>query len=128
MRKDKFRKSDVIARLKENRAKHATDYEESMEGYREKALAEIEKAITTLGKLHTEVGTGKEFVLTPVYFSLKEPESHLDDYDQMIDLFEMIVDEEIELDTSEFTRYMRDNWEWAQEFRTVNAAYKAFKA
>lgn len=127
MRTDKFNKSDVVARLKENRAKHESEYNEAVEGYRASALKEVQQGIEKLRMVAEQIERGEEFNLDPIYFQSRVPESHLDDYDQMIDLFELQTQEEVNLDTSEFSRYMRDNWEWAREFKAISATYKAFK-
>lgn len=44
------------------------------------------------------------------------PTSHLDEYDEVIAMMEMSVDETISLDSSAFQQYVLDNWTWKKNF------------
>jgi hypothetical protein len=46
--------------------------------------------------------------------TLTEPSNHIKDYDRVITMLEVSVDETIILNASEFDQYVRDVWAWTQ--------------
>lgn len=115
----KVKKSELLAKLKENRVKHAADYKESKDGYKQKVI-----------DLFTEkLEKAKAGTLQPNDFMIHLPavENHDDDYDRAIQMLEMSVNDEINLSSHEFDQYVRDKWQWAQVFAASNTFYKASK-
>ena len=110
-----LRKADVLARVRENRQKHEQIYEEAVSGFR--ALA-IEKLTESL----EDAKAGK-----PVRQSLhlEEPQHRLDEYDTVVDMLEMSIDDQVELEEHEFKQYMRDDWSWKRQFLAANSTYSA---
>lgn len=54
------------------------------------------------------------------------PEDHTDEYDQLLEMLAMSVDDEVELTAQEFAQYVRDDWSWKHQFtRTMrrNSTY-----
>jgi len=58
-----------------------------------------------------------------VYMKSKYPEDHSDDYIGTIRRLELSVDKEIELDNTEFDKYIRNKWEWRDSFISSNTGY-----
>ena len=58
-------------------------------------------------------------------FNLPKPENHLEDYDRVLDLLKMTLDEELELREHEFNCYIRDQWDWTGRFKNISATYTA---
>lgn len=54
---------------------------------------------------------------------LKFPENHLEDYDRVIDLLNYSVADKVELSSSDFDAYVRNNWTWRKSFLGTNASY-----
>jgi hypothetical protein len=57
------------------------------------------------------------------YLRLPEPEDHTDDYDRVLAMAEMSVDEEIELNADDFAMYVMDQWHWKQSFTETTSYY-----
>jgi hypothetical protein len=63
---------------------------------------------------------GLEF--TPAW-PLTYPENHLEDYDRVIDLLDFSVADKVELSSSDFDAYVRNNWSWRKSFLNTNTSY-----
>lgn len=120
-----YKREDVLARVKENREKHAIDLEKAMEGYRLEVLEKLEEVATKSLKELQAVEKDGLSAWKNSYFYVKpdKPEDHRGDYDQVIDMLEMAQLSEIELDRSEFTRYVRDEWDWSAKFAETSSNY-----
>lgn len=106
MQKVRVNKGELLAVVQKNRDNHRAEFE--------KALAEYKEALTTyLNEKIEEVKAGR---LVEHYIKLPQPEDHTDDYDQVLEMLAMSVDNEIELDYSDFARYVRDDWGWKGQF------------
>jgi hypothetical protein len=53
------------------------------------------------------------------------PEDHSNDYLSVIRKLELCVEDKIELDSSEFEQYIRNQWAWRNSFITTNSFYSA---
>lgn len=54
--------------------------------------------------------------------SLPKPVDHTRDYGRVIKMLEMTADEILELELSDFNRYVLDEWEWAHD-KLLNSTY-----
>lgn len=106
-------KTDLIEKLKDNRAAHRATYEEAFEGYRTKMIAELEKKLAKI-----RAGDSVD-----PYLRFTAPEDHTDDYDDVIDMLEMDIGPEVELDQTQFRCYVKDDWGWSSAFAASTAAY-----
>jgi hypothetical protein len=57
--------------------------------------------------------------------TLTEPSNHVKDYDRVITMLEMSVDDTIPLDAQAFDRYVMDNWDRSRFALATNTAYAA---
>jgi hypothetical protein len=57
--------------------------------------------------------------------SLTEPSDHTKDYDRVVAMLEMSVDETIILDAHDFDQYVMDNWDCSRFALSTNTAYAA---
>jgi hypothetical protein len=55
--------------------------------------------------------------------NLAEPVDHTADYDRILAMLEMSVDDTIMLDAQEFNQYVLDNWEWSRLASYTNQSY-----
>jgi hypothetical protein len=115
MKTVKIKRDELLAKVKENRAKHEEAYKQAQTVFREEAIAKIKSM------LKAAQGTGE----IPLYVGLTEPEEHLEDYDQVITMLEMSVDEVIELENGLFAQYVMDKWAWARAFASNTVGYSA---
>lgn len=112
----RVKREAILERIKENRDKHRAQFEEALEDYRKGVLKELEE---WLERARRGEKVRRATVLT-------EPQDHTDDYNQIIDMLEMSVDDEIELTHQEFAQYVRDRWSWQGQFGTTMASNKAY--
>jgi hypothetical protein len=59
------------------------------------------------------------------FFRNLPPDDHTDDYDDVIDMLGMALDDKIELTQPQFKQYVKDDWGWKQSWTTSNTAYIA---
>jgi hypothetical protein len=57
--------------------------------------------------------------------SLTEPSDHTKDYDRVVAMLEMSVEETITLDAQDFDRCVMDNWDWSRFTLSTNTFYAA---
>ncbi len=62
------------------------------------------------------------FEFSPAW-PLKYPENHLEDYDRVIDLLDFSVADKVELSSTDFDAYVRNNWSWRKSFLSTNTSY-----
>jgi hypothetical protein len=115
MKKVKVSTKELLDRVRENRASHADAYEKALAVYREEATARLKE-------MYDAASSGSTIVR---HLDLVEPEEHLEAYDQVIDMLQMCLDEEVELESAEFAKYVRDNWSWQEQFRASTVSYAA---
>jgi hypothetical protein len=108
-------KATLLEKLKANRDKHRSVFEEAIEGYHKAVVEALEKALA-------DAKAGKKY--TPTVF-LPEPEDHTDDYDRIIAMLEMSLDDELELPQREFSQYALDDWGWKHDFINTASAYNS---
>ena len=106
-------KSELLAALKENRAKHGATYEKAKAGYIRVTMKQIEGYLTRLadGEL-----LERAFIPAP-------PDDHTADYDVAIDMMVWNTDDKIELDQQQFRQYVKDDWGWKDSWMVSNTQY-----
>jgi len=123
MRDVKVKKLELLSKVKQNREKHIAEYKEAVEGYKEAALDEIQKGVDKLKSQVESLNDGEMIRLAAVSFHLPVPENHEQDYDQVITMLEMSVDDELTIKSDEFACYVMDNWDWQTKFAEVSKLY-----
>lgn len=107
---------DLLEKLKINRDKHATDYVLAYEGYKIEVEKLLEAEIAKVVNGTFDYSKGLELNEDP-------PTNYTSEYDNVIAMMEMSVDETINLDSSSFQQYVLDNWSWKQTFSGTVAKY-----
>lgn len=129
MRTVKVETKVVLQKIKANREKHVAEYKEAMEGYRQLIKETCQQQIDKLQELRDSVGeteNWEDLVASNTRFPFVErPQSHEKDYDQVISMFEMSVDKELEIRSDEFARYVMDDWEWKDDFSKTVGFYNS---
>lgn len=106
----------LIEILEANKAKHIRDFEEAFEGFRRKALAEMEKNLQLAGDRDTKD--------VRLIISLSIPQSHAEEYDSVLGLLKMGTDDHVLLDINSYRQYVQDEWSWKRAFDITNSSYK----
>jgi hypothetical protein len=113
MEKVKVKTSGLIEVLKGNRQKHVEEYKEAVRQFRMRSVAalkrELEKAIN-----------GKKFETN---LCMTRPVSHEKDYDLVIKMLELSVDDVTILDQHDFNQFVNDEWSWKPSFSSSTAYY-----
>ncbi|GAB3862582.1 hypothetical protein GCM10028801_28330 [Nocardioides maradonensis] len=113
MRVIKVDRDEFVAKVQQNRDNHRAVFERALEGYRDRWIRELEQ------RLH-DVRRGRAI---DQYFRLPEPEDHTDDYDRVLTMARMQIDDVIELSEDEFAMYVMDQWAWKSDFASTTSRY-----
>ena len=105
--------AELLGILQANRAKHRGVFEQACEGYRKRAIAELESALQ-------DARAGRRIRR---HIQLVEPEDHTKDYDRAIRMMELEVNETVELGENQFAMFVMDEWSWMGSFTASNAPY-----
>lgn len=108
------KKADLIAALEKNRNGHHGQYEEAHANYR-KAL------IDTVGKMYDDAKKGLD---VHHFIQLEIPEDHTKDYDRVMGMLKMSIDETVLITSSEYSQYVMDDWGWKEKFVNTSNSYK----
>jgi hypothetical protein len=107
------RKDELLAILRTNREGHREKFLKAQEGYRNRAIAELDRSIT-------DAKHGRDIRL---FIQLPKPEDHTEDYDREIQMVEMEIGDDIILDKFEFDQLVMDRWQWSAAFAGSTAHY-----
>lgn len=106
-------KSELLDCLKRNRKEHAEDTALAREGFRMELQQELEEKLETLkagGSVNLQI-------------QCRKPDTHLDDYDDVIGMLEMATDTTVELSHEQYKCWVRDQWDWRDQWVASNTAY-----
>jgi hypothetical protein len=112
----KVRIADLLGYLKKNRDEHLAIVEEAQTKFRELAINKLDSMLK-------DAKSGKNIRTT---IGLKVPSIHTDAFDNAIGLMQMTQkagEEIIEITADEYERFVRNRWEWTNEFLSSNRAY-----
>jgi hypothetical protein len=111
----KVRREELLTKVRSNRDAHRELFLKAQEGYRKLVIEELDKMLADARDRR------------PIQRSvtLTEPSNHIKDYDRVVTMLEMSVDETITLDAHDFDRYVMDNWDWSRFALSTNTAYAA---
>ena len=113
MRKVTVKQDELLKILQENRSVHKADYEDAYKGY-------LETCAETLEKMLAEINAGDR---ETVQWTEYPPQNQVKDYDRVIRMLELSVDDEIELSAEEFSNFVQDDWQWKDSWAVSNSHY-----
>ena len=108
--------SELVQTLKKNREEHVEIVEEAQAEFRKLAIQKLDVMLK-------DAKSGKGIRTS---LGLKVPTIHTDAFDNAIGLMEMTMranEQTIEIDSGEYERFVRNNWEWTSEFIAFNRSY-----
>jgi hypothetical protein len=109
----KIRRDAFVEKVAVNRAEHRAVFEKALDGYQRRLVRELDSRIA-------DVKAGRRI---EHYIRLPEPADHTDDYDRILAMAEMSVDEVVELDADDFARFVMDQWSWKHDFTDTTTFY-----
>ena len=127
MRDIKVNRKELLEKVRANREKHIAEYHESVTGYKAAALQAIDNGIQKLRRQVEDLQSGEVLKLAMVHFNLAVPENHAKDYDQVIAMLEMCVDDQLTVRSDEFALYVMDDWGWKADFESTKSTYTGRK-
>lgn len=102
----------LLESLRENQAKHASEYAQAITDYHIALEVELKKALKAVKAITTD--TIEQVRKVSVDFDA--PVSHLADYRKAIQMLEFSTVESIEVDEASFEAYVNNNWPWKNAF------------
>lgn len=109
-----FKVDELIDIIRKNRENHIKEYEEAVVGYKLVAEKLLRTNIRNLKY-------GEKVKDLQVY--LAAPQNYTSVYDGVIRMLELTCTDIIKLDASQFSNFVMDEWDWTQNFKTVNSSY-----
>lgn len=113
MRSATVTKHEFLTVGRANRDQHRHVFEQALDGYRRRITRELERRLQDLGR-------GRR---TDQYIGPPEPEDDTVDYDRVIAMGEMSIDDEVTLEASEFGMYVMDQWHSKQSLTESTGRY-----
>lgn len=107
--------SELRAAVQANRDRHRAEYEKALKSYEHAMRAWFEEQLQRLL-------AGKSWDRNPPH---PAPEDHTDDYDQLIGMLTMSVNETMDLDWSTYRQFVDDEWGWSRATQVTNSYYAA---
>lgn len=107
------KRAELLEKVKENRAEHRKVFEDALAGW--------EEAVTK--RLAQMVKNAKEKKKFELMVGLPQPQDHTSEYDRVIAMLELSVDETVVIDHRQFAQFYMDDWGWKGDFITTAAAY-----
>ena len=114
----KINKLELLRIIRENKAKHVSEFNEAVEDY--KALA------VKIAKHNLEItNTGNLDKIKYIKIFPTAPTSYEADYNRAARMLELSVDDVIELEDVVFNQLVLDEWAWKRSFTTSSMLYKS---
>jgi len=110
----KVSKVELISILTSNRDQHIKDLKEATGGYYIQARKEFEEELT-------KIKEGKEF--HTFFRNLNKPESHVKEYNNVIDMLGVSADTEVYISMEDYLKYYKNEWSWQASWQVSNKPY-----
>jgi len=117
MKEIKVQRKTLLDAVRKNRETHRTTFLEAQAGFREQVVSQLDRMLK-------DARRGLKYSL---YVGLPEPKDMTNEYDCVIAMLEMSVDEHIEITNQEFSQYVLDQWAWKAGWETSTANYTSNK-
>jgi hypothetical protein len=104
----------MLEALRSARTMHAAEYKEARTDYEAAVVKFLESALD-----RARNGDFKE-----VKINFHPPVDHTAEYDDVIEMMEVSVDETINLDRETYKAYYKNEWSWTAGFKMESTVYK----
>lgn len=99
--------------IQTNREQHKGQFEKAFAGYRVACIKALEENLAAF--------KGNKLQRIAIYE--QPPEEHTKDYDRVLKMIAMSVDDHITLTAQEFGQYVLDDWNWKESWTVSNSKY-----
>lgn len=107
--------SVILDKLQSNLQTHTKEFSVTMENYRVKAVEHFTKQLMAAKEGHAFNIYATELA--------NKPKNHAEAYERAIGLLRMSQEDTVVLTEQDFAKYVQDDWEWKEEFRTTSNSY-----
>ena len=111
-------KGELISILTTNMGQHSTTVAKAEEIFRERVQEKLDEALKAVKK-------GKPIGRDVLFIALPVPENHRADYERVLSMLSLSLDDEVKLGEADYRRYVLDEWEWQGSFATNTTSYLA---
>src|SRR6516225_12096323 len=111
----KVKREELLTKVRANREAHRTLFLKAQEGYRKLVIEELDRMLA-------DAKAGRPIARS---INLAEPADHTADYDRILAMLEMSVDDTVILGAEEFSQYVLDRWTWSRVAISTNKSYAA---
>jgi hypothetical protein len=109
------KKDELLKAIRANRETHRDRFLKATTAYRE-------VVIKTLDRTLVEVREGRPFLVNQI-ISLAMPTEHTKEYDTILRMLEMSVNDELVVSQKQFKQFVLDDWDWKGDFERVSSSY-----
>lgn len=106
-------KDDLASTIRANRQVHKDTFEKALQGFQKTALEQVESMLER----------ARKGLKQSLFLSLVIPEDHTIDYNRVLTMLDMEVNQTVTLTEEEFAKYVMDDWEWKNQWTTTASAY-----
>jgi allophanate hydrolase subunit 1 len=111
-------RKDLIEKLVANLTAHKADYQEALVGYKIKLEQDLKKVLKAVKTATVEEA---QTIRMPTN---NPPQDHSKDYEEVIQMLQMSVDDVINLDSHSFKAFVMNEWAWSNTFNSTATMYK----
>jgi len=115
----KYPKGQLLEKLKSNREKHAEDYKNAKEEYRQATAVACRKLLDMIEP--GLVVNHSEFLK-----NLSRPTDQTKHYDRIIQMLEFTSEDSIELSQEVFTQIVLDEWDWKSGYEATKMSNSSY--
>lgn len=115
MRTVNVNKAELLASVTANRDGHRTQFEEALDGWYKAVIKRLEQTLDN----------AKANKIQDVRIILPRPSDHTSDYDRVIEMLKMSVDDVVQLTETEFAQFVQDDWGWKDQWLVSNSSYSS---
>ena len=109
----KVERDKLLNILKDNREQHRVTYKETLDRYKQEVTRHLQFAL--------DQALADEKFITNI--KLVAPKDYTENYNRIIGMLELSIEEIVEIDDTEYRQYVLDEWVWKKDFEMSNSSY-----
>lgn len=113
MKEIKVKRTELLDAVRKNRETHRATFLKAQAGFRARVVEALDKMLAD----------ARAGIAYQVAVGLPEPRDMTKEYDCVIAMLEMSIDEFIDISQQEFSQYVLDQWTWKAGWETSNSLY-----